>query len=65
MLGFNDVYHGYAAAFENPKDCEMWMAALTAKYDGIGKCFGRHEFDQLMGHCEVQFAISFKITIPN
>ncbi|KAF7590722.1 hypothetical protein BBP40_002513 [Aspergillus hancockii] len=52
MLGYNDVYHGYAASMENPRDCEMWYAGLRAKYDGIGKPFGRAEFDQVLGHCQ-------------
>jgi len=30
----------------------MLSAALRAKYFGIGKPFGRSEFDQLLGHCE-------------
>jgi hypothetical protein len=53
ILNYNDVYHGYAAAFENPKDCEMWLEAFDAKYHGIGKPFGMVEFDKLLGHCEV------------
>lgn len=31
----------------------MWLQALRAKYDGVGKPFGRVEFDQLLGHCQV------------
>lgn len=52
-LGYNEVYHGYVCAFSNPKDCELWFKALMAKYCGIGKPFGRAEFDQLLGHCQV------------
>lgn len=37
---------------ENPRDCEMWLEALQAKYDGKGKPFGREQFDQLLGHCQ-------------
>lgn len=53
ILGYGDVYHGYSASLENPRDCEMWLSGLRAKYDGIGKVFGRMEFDQLLGHCQV------------
>ncbi|PYH31858.1 sulfotransferase family protein [Aspergillus neoniger CBS 115656] len=51
-LGYNDTYHGYAAVLENPRDCEMWLAALSAKYEGKGRPFGREEFDQILGHCQ-------------
>ncbi|GKZ70612.1 hypothetical protein AnigIFM50267_006266 [Aspergillus niger] len=51
-LGYNDTYHGYAAVLENPRDCEMWHAALSAKYEGKGRPFGREEFDQILGHCQ-------------
>ncbi|KAB8270397.1 hypothetical protein BDV30DRAFT_229036 [Aspergillus minisclerotigenes] len=33
-LGYSDVYHGYTAATENPRDCEMWLDAMAAKWDG-------------------------------
>lgn len=56
ILSYNDVYHGYAAAFENPKDCEMWLEAFRAKFDGIGKPYGREAFDKLLGHCEVGYS---------
>ncbi|KAJ5900156.1 hypothetical protein N7495_004900, partial [Penicillium taxi] len=52
ILGYDDVYHGYSASLENPRDCKMWLSGLRAKYDGIGKVFGRMEFDQLLGHCQ-------------
>jgi hypothetical protein len=32
-LGYVDTYHAFAAAFENPEDCEMWLDALRTKYD--------------------------------
>jgi hypothetical protein len=31
----------------------MWLDALRAKHDGVGKMVGREEFDQLLGHCQV------------
>jgi hypothetical protein len=30
----------------------MWHDALAAKYDGVGE-FGRKEWDQLLGDCQV------------
>ncbi|KAM0798917.1 P-loop containing nucleoside triphosphate hydrolase protein [Usnea florida] len=52
MLGFFNVYHGEDAFFLNPRDCEMWMEALDAKYHGKGTKYSRKEFDQLLGHCQ-------------
>ncbi|KAE8381841.1 hypothetical protein BDV26DRAFT_300790 [Aspergillus bertholletiae] len=34
QLGYSDVYHGYTAAMENPQDCEIWLDAMAAKWDG-------------------------------
>jgi hypothetical protein len=33
------------------------MQALRAKFDGKGKPWGRKEFDQLLGHCQVRYHI--------
>lgn len=52
QLGYDGVYHGYEACLENPRDSRLWMEALRAKFDGVGKPFGRLEFDQLLGHCQ-------------
>jgi hypothetical protein len=51
-LGYVDTYHMMSASVENPPDCLMWRDALIAKYDGVGE-FGRKEWDQLLGHCQV------------
>lgn len=40
-----------AASTETPRDCEMWMRAIRAKWDGEGE-FGKAEWDQLLGHCQ-------------
>ncbi len=53
-LGYVDTYHGFAATLETPQDCEMWLDAMRAKFKGVGKPFGRAEFDQLLGHCQVR-----------
>jgi hypothetical protein len=55
-LGYVDTYHMMSASIENPMDCLMWQAAFAAKYDGIGT-FGRKEWDQLLGHCQVSYAL--------
>ncbi|KAJ7610987.1 hypothetical protein FB45DRAFT_720249, partial [Roridomyces roridus] len=44
-----DCYH-FFDLFSNIQDCDMWMAAHAAKFDGQGK-FGRAEWDKLLGHC--------------
>jgi len=35
----------------NPPDVDMWIEAFQAKYENIGKKFGREEWDKLLGHC--------------
>ncbi|KAE8395832.1 P-loop containing nucleoside triphosphate hydrolase protein [Aspergillus alliaceus] len=50
-LGYANPYHGYSC-LENPDDCAHWYSALSAKYDGIGKPFGRKEFDMIIGECQ-------------
>jgi prolyl-tRNA editing enzyme YbaK/EbsC (Cys-tRNA(Pro) deacylase) len=52
-LGYSHAYHANDAIFVNPQDCELWLEALRAKFDGKGKPWGRKEFDQLLGHCQV------------
>ena len=54
-IGYEDTYHMMSASVENPLDCLLWQQAFAAKYDGIGT-FGRHEWDQLLGHCQVSLS---------
>lgn len=54
-LGYNGTYHGYAAAAEYPRDCEIWLRALRAKYDGAGAPFVREDWDRLLGQYQVSF----------
>jgi hypothetical protein len=49
-----------SASMENPPDCLMWHDALRAKYDGVGE-FGRKEWDQLLGECQVKPALRLNI----
>lgn len=58
QLGYERTYHGYEAAVENPRDCELWLEALRAKYDGVGEPIGRAQFDQLLGHYQVRHCYS-------
>lgn len=51
-LGYNDVYHYSSVIRENPRDSEMWLEAYKAKFEGVGKPYGREEFDKLLGHCQ-------------
>lgn len=40
-----------AASTETPRDNEMWIRAIKAKWDDEGE-FGKEEWDQLLGHCQ-------------
>ncbi|KAF7558593.1 hypothetical protein G7046_g5556 [Stylonectria norvegica] len=51
-LGYVDTYHMMSCSIENPPDALMWMDALTAKYDGVGKPFTRAEWDKLLGNAQ-------------
>jgi hypothetical protein len=57
-LGYNDVYHGYSTTLENARDCQIWLDACNAKFKAKGKPFGRDEFDQLLGHCQVLVSVN-------
>ncbi|KAI1296421.1 P-loop containing nucleoside triphosphate hydrolase protein [Xylaria venustula] len=48
QLGFVDTYHMMNCSIENPPDALLWMDALRAKYDGVGK-FTRKDWDKLLG----------------
>lgn len=50
ILGFQEPYH-FASIVMNIRDADMWIEALNAKFKGIGKPYGKKEFDQLLGHC--------------
>ncbi|GIJ92711.1 hypothetical protein Asppvi_001989 [Aspergillus pseudoviridinutans] len=51
-LGYHHTYHTFDAVYVNPRECKIWLKGLHAKCDGVGKKFGREEFDQLLGHCQ-------------
>lgn len=52
MLSIYEFYHGFQAILNNPRDNEMWLEALEAKFDGKGKPYGLEEWDKLLGHCQ-------------
>ena len=52
-LGIREVYH-MTTVMKNPKDAEMWSAAINAKFCNKGKKFTRKEWDALLGSCEVR-----------
>lgn len=52
LLGLRDTYHMSNCSGKHPRDCDMWIDAFRAKYDGVGT-FGRPEWDMLLGHCMV------------
>lgn len=55
ILGFDHVYH-MDSALNNPLDNDMWLRALDSKYGTNASSFGRQEWDQLLGHCQVSRA---------
>ncbi|KAK9780356.1 putative P-loop containing nucleoside triphosphate hydrolase protein [Seiridium cardinale] len=52
QLGYVDTYHMMNCSIENPPDALLWMDALRAKYDGVGKPFTREDWDKLLGNCQ-------------
>jgi hypothetical protein len=53
ILGYEETYHMSNCSGKHPRDSEMWLEALEAKYDGKGT-FGVKQWDQLLGHCMVR-----------
>ena len=51
-LGYKDCYHFASTLQENPRDAEMWIDAMNAKFKGIGKPYGKEQWDALLGHCQ-------------
>ncbi|KAJ7901367.1 hypothetical protein B0H13DRAFT_1883047 [Mycena leptocephala] len=42
--------HGFTI-WTSPPEMEMWTEAINVKFFGMGKPYGRAEWDQLLGHC--------------
>lgn len=51
-LGYKDCYHFASTLQENPADTVLWTEALQAKFLGVGKPYGKAEWDALLGHCQ-------------
>ncbi|KAF2087020.1 hypothetical protein K490DRAFT_43230 [Saccharata proteae CBS 121410] len=51
-LGIYQFYHGWLSIFNNPRDNEMWLEALEAKFDNKGDRYTRKEWDKLLGDCQ-------------
>ena len=68
ILGFDHVYH-MDSALNNPQDNDLWLRALATKYPdhplnrGYEQGFGREEWDQLLGHCQVGIRIQYCICL--
>ena len=55
ILGYGPCYHMRTAVNEYPRDCELWLDAFRAKYDGVG-VFEKEQWDQLLGRYSVRVA---------
>lgn len=51
-LGYRETNHGFTI-WTSPPEREMWTEAINVKFFGMGKPYGRAEWDQLPGHCVV------------
>lgn len=53
-LGYIDVYHGFSVISENPLDGKFWLEGQCPRAGKMdGRKFGREDFDQILGHCQV------------
>ncbi|KAJ7450849.1 P-loop containing nucleoside triphosphate hydrolase protein [Mycena latifolia] len=52
ILEYHDMHH-MEVVLKNPLEAELWTAAINARFFGRGTPYGRAEWDQLLGHCEV------------
>lgn len=43
----------------DPNDNDMWLEAINGKYFG-GRPFEKHDWDMLLGHCQVSQVPSFQ-----
>ncbi|KAJ6557687.1 P-loop containing nucleoside triphosphate hydrolase protein [Mycena capillaripes] len=52
ILGYTHANHGAHIHFGSPQDIDMWLAAVNAKFFGVGKPYTREDWDRLLGHCQ-------------
>jgi len=57
QLGISDVYHMAVPFEENPPDVGLWVEAIDAKYKGVGKQYGKEEWDSLLGEFMVRYGV--------
>lgn len=53
-LGLKPYHMIEAVANRDKGDLECWREAVQAKFDGVGKPYGRAEFDKFLGDYEVR-----------
>lgn len=53
QLGYDKCYH-MLSTISNPLDVDMWLEAANDEHYGLGKPFGREQWDQLLGDCQVR-----------
>lgn len=63
-LGYDGVYH-MMSVVANPRDADMWIDALNAKFFGKGKPFEKKDWDQLLGNVEVIAVLIYLHTNPS
>jgi hypothetical protein len=49
ILGYPNTYH-FSAFYDNVRDCDLWIEAMNAKFNGKGKIPDKAFFDGLLGH---------------
>jgi len=49
ILGYPNPYH-FSSFYDNVSECDLWLEAINAKYNGIGELKGKEFFDSLLGH---------------
>ncbi|KAJ7167412.1 P-loop containing nucleoside triphosphate hydrolase protein [Mycena crocata] len=52
ILGYKQTNHGHHVFGGGPHDIDMWLAAINAKFSGIGKPYEKKDWDRLLGHCQ-------------
>ena len=49
ILGYPAPYH-FSSMYDNVVECDLWMQALNAKYNGRGQMPDKKFFDGMLGH---------------
>ncbi|KAJ6595784.1 hypothetical protein DFH09DRAFT_1135633 [Mycena vulgaris] len=52
-LGYVRTNHGSSVGSQSsPAEIDMWIAAVKAKFHGVGTPYGREQWDELLGDCQ-------------